>query len=93
MQGPCSAERKPSFSNFFKYVRKRYQSLLQITVTLREFNPGEYSEVDHLDPLVELKIDETASGGLSIGHWIAGSAATMILAPIGTGLYDNTSFF
>ena len=42
-----------SNSNFFKYVRKRYQSLLQTTVTLREFNPGEYSEVDYAGDTVE----------------------------------------
>ena len=42
-----------SNSNFFKYVRKRYQALLQSTVTLREFNPGEYSEVDYAGDTVE----------------------------------------
>jgi len=42
-----------SNSNFFKYVRKHYQHLLQKTVTLREFNPGEYSEVDYAGDVIE----------------------------------------
>jgi transposase len=40
------AESVTSHSNFFKYVKIRFASLLQSTVTLREFKPGEYSEVD-----------------------------------------------
>lgn len=42
-----------SHSNFFKYVRKRFDGLLQTTVTLREFNPGEYAEVDYAGDTVE----------------------------------------
>jgi transposase len=40
------AESVTSHSNFFKYVKIRFASLLQSTVTLREFKAGEYSEVD-----------------------------------------------
>lgn len=36
-----------SHSNFYKYTRKRFALLLQKTVTLREFKPGEYAEVDY----------------------------------------------
>ena len=35
-----------SNSNFFKYVKVRFAGLLSATVTLREFKPGEYCEVD-----------------------------------------------
>lgn len=42
-----------SNSNFFKYVRKRFQQLLQQTVTLREFKPGEYAEVDYAGDIIE----------------------------------------
>jgi transposase len=36
-----------SHSNFFKYVKVRFARLLATTVTLREFRPGEYCEVDY----------------------------------------------
>jgi transposase len=42
-----------SYSNFFKYVRKRFSSLLEKTVTLREFSPGEYSEVDYAGDTID----------------------------------------
>ena len=35
------------------YVRKRFSSLLEKTVTLREFAPGEYAEVDYAGSTVE----------------------------------------
>lgn len=35
-----------SYSNFWKYLARRYAWLLKQTVTLREFDPGSYSEVD-----------------------------------------------
>lgn len=36
-----------SQSNFYKYVKHRYDRLLSDTVTLREFRPGQYCEVDY----------------------------------------------
>lgn len=36
-----------SHSNFYKYTQKRFALLLQKTVTLRKFNPGEHAEVDY----------------------------------------------
>ena len=41
------AESSTSSSNFFKHVKVRYSSLLEATVTLREFKPGEHCEVDY----------------------------------------------
>lgn len=41
------AEGKTSHPNFFKYVKVRFASLLEATVTLREFKPGEHCEVDY----------------------------------------------
>lgn len=35
-----------SYSNFWKYLSRRYAWLLQKTVTLREFDPGTHCEVD-----------------------------------------------
>jgi transposase len=42
-----------SHSNFYKHTRKRFALLLQKTVTLREFNPGEYAEVDYAGERIE----------------------------------------
>lgn len=42
-----------SQSNFYKYTQKRFSLLLQQTVTLREFNPGEHAEVDYAGDRVE----------------------------------------
>lgn len=42
-----------SHSNFFKYVKTRFASLLEQTVTLREFRPGEYCEVDYSEDKIE----------------------------------------
>ena len=36
-----------SHSNFFKYIKVRFAGLLDSTVTLREFKPGEHCEVDY----------------------------------------------
>jgi transposase len=41
------AEPLTSHPNFFKYVKAKYTLLLRATVTLREFKPGEYCEVDY----------------------------------------------
>lgn len=35
-----------SYPNFWKYLARRYPYLLKETVTLREFDPGSYAEVD-----------------------------------------------
>jgi transposase len=48
-----SAEELTSHSNFFKYVKVRFRHLLSETVTLREFNPGEYCEVDYAGDKIE----------------------------------------
>lgn len=42
-----------SHPNFFKYVKDRFKTLLEKTVTLREFRPGEYCEVDYAGDKVE----------------------------------------
>ncbi len=42
-----------SQSNFYKYTQKRFKLLLQKTITLREFNPGEHAEVDYAGDRVE----------------------------------------
>jgi transposase len=42
-----------SHSNFFKYVKTRFGSLMEATVTLREFKPGEYCEVDYAGDKIE----------------------------------------
>ena len=41
------AQSLTSHPNFFKYVKSRFALLLEHTVTLREFSPGEYCEVDY----------------------------------------------
>jgi transposase len=47
------AEGRTSHSNFFKYVKHRFAGLLEATVTLREFRPGEYGEVDYAGDKIE----------------------------------------
>jgi len=47
------AESRTSPSNFFKYVKTRFASLYNATVTLREFRPGEYCEVDYAGDKIE----------------------------------------
>lgn len=42
-----SASSQTSYSNFFKYIKTRFTHLFKATVTLREFSPGEYCEVDY----------------------------------------------
>ncbi len=42
-----------SYPNFFKYVKTRFAALLQATVTLRTFRPGEYCEVDYAGDKIE----------------------------------------
>ena len=61
-----------SNSNFFKYVRKRFRQLLQQTVTLREFNPGEYAEVDYAGNIIEQRSygkSTLFTTQLPIDHW------------------------
>ncbi len=41
------AAQKTSYPNFFKYVKNKFANLLDQTVTLREFKPGEHCEVDY----------------------------------------------
>lgn len=48
-----SAQNLTSHSNFFKYVKTRFAWLLEHTVTLREFRPGEYCEVDYAGDKIE----------------------------------------
>jgi len=40
------AQSVTGYPNFWKYLHRRYPSLLKATVTLREFNPGTHCEVD-----------------------------------------------
>jgi len=47
------AKELTSHPNFFKYVKVRFASLLEATVTLREFRPGEYCEVDYAGGRIE----------------------------------------
>jgi len=47
------ASQLTSHSNFYKYTQKRFSLLLQKTVTLREFNAGEYAEVDYAGDRIE----------------------------------------
>lgn len=42
-----------SHPNFFKYTRQRFASLLEGTVTLREFKPGAHCEVDYAGDRIE----------------------------------------
>ena len=47
------AAERTSHSNFFKYVKTRFASLLDATVTLREFRAGEHCEVDYAGDKIE----------------------------------------
>jgi transposase len=47
------AQARTSYSNFFKYIKVRFASLLDSTVTLREFKPGEHCEVDYAGDKIE----------------------------------------
>lgn len=47
------AQNLTSHSNFFKYVKTRFFLLLEHTITLREFSPGEYCEVDYAGDKIE----------------------------------------
>jgi len=42
-----------SHSNFFKYIKNRFELLLSATVTLREFRAGEHCEVDYAGDKIE----------------------------------------
>ncbi len=42
-----------SHPNFFKYIKTRFATLLSKSVTLREFQPGEYCEVDYAGGKIE----------------------------------------
>jgi transposase len=42
-----------SYPTFFKYVKARFSNLLDSTITLREFKPGEYCEVDYAGDKIE----------------------------------------
>ena len=47
------ATERTSYSNFWKYLNRRFAPLLKETVTLREFEPGGHCEVDYSgDPVV-----------------------------------------
>ena len=48
-----SASQWTSYSNFFKYTKARFALLLEATVTLREFLPGEHCEVDYAGDRIE----------------------------------------
>ncbi len=48
-----AAQSLTSHPNFFKYVKTRFAWLLEHTVTLREFRPGEYCEVDYAGDKIE----------------------------------------
>lgn len=64
------AAARTSHPNFFKYVKSRFAGLLQATVTLREFKPGEYCEVDYAGD----KIDwlERRTGEIRHAHVFVG---------------------
>lgn len=65
-----AAQTVTSHSNFFKYIKNRYRWLLQKTVTLREFNPGEYCEVDYAGDKIEwldIKTGEIHSAHIFVG--------------------------
>lgn len=64
------ADGKTSSSNFFKYTKARFKSLLKGTVTLREFKAGEYAEVDYAGdkiPWVDLSTGEVMQAHVFIG--------------------------
>ena len=47
------AAERTSYSNFWKYLNRRFAPLLKETVTLREFEPGGHCEVDYSgDPVL-----------------------------------------
>ena len=47
------ASERTSYSNFWKYLNRRFAPLLKETVTLREFEPGGHCEVDYSgDPVL-----------------------------------------
>jgi len=47
------AKEVTSYTNFYKYVNVRFAALLAVTSTIREFNPGEYCEVDYAGDKIE----------------------------------------
>src|SRR5690606_1025832 len=44
---------RTGYPNFWKYLQRQYPALLSSTVTLREFSPGEYCEVDWAGDRIE----------------------------------------
>lgn len=48
-----NAQETTSYTNFWKQLYRRYPNLLKATVTLREFEPGEYCEVDYAGDRIE----------------------------------------
>lgn len=59
-----------SNSNFFKYVKVKFATLLSATVTLREFKPGEHCEVDWAGDKIEwidLKTGELRQAHVFVG--------------------------
>jgi hypothetical protein len=65
-----SAAESTSHPNFFKYVKVRFAALLEATVTLREFKPGEYSEVDYAGkkiPWIDLNTGEIQYAHVFVG--------------------------
>ena len=59
-----------SHPNFFKYVKARFSSLLERTVTLREFRAGEYCEVDYAGDKIEWI--ELSTGEIHEAHVFVG---------------------
>jgi transposase len=59
-----------SHSNFFKYIKTRFASLMEATVTLREFKPGEHCEVDYAGdkiPWVDITTGEIRHAHVFVG--------------------------
>ncbi len=59
-----------SQSNFFKYVKIRFHPLMQATVTLREFKPGEHCEVDYAGGTIPWV--DTVTGEIRFAHVFVG---------------------
>ncbi len=64
------AEGRTSHPNFFKYVKHRFARLLDATVTLREFRPGEHGEVDYAGGKIEWLDPRT--GEIHLAHVFIG---------------------
>jgi len=65
-----TAESLTSHSNFFRYVKGRFSHLVEATITLREFKPGEHSEVDYAGskiPWVDVRTGEIRDAHVFVG--------------------------